>query len=191
MSTADWVRLATIPFFTGAVGWLINWTGLIMLFNPVRQALREVKKEISDEALAELAKRDIRYHGWTPNTDVPAILAQRAFTVHVPRRFYVEQLPGIPTIRVFEALACGIPLLSAPWSDSESLFAPDRDFLMARSPDEMTTLMRNLTNDSALRVGLVAHGLRTILLRHTCEHRADELRGIVARLQGVTGEVAA
>ena len=62
---------------------------------------------------------------------------------------------------------------------------------MARSPDEMTTLMRNLTNDSALRVGLVAHGLRTILLRHTCEHRADELRGIVARLQGVTGEVAA
>src|SRR4030088_320294 len=36
MSTADWVKLATIPFFTGAVGWLINWTGLIMLFNPVR-----------------------------------------------------------------------------------------------------------------------------------------------------------
>jgi uncharacterized membrane protein YheB (UPF0754 family) len=36
MSTADWVRLITIPFFTGVVGWLINWTGLIMLFNPVR-----------------------------------------------------------------------------------------------------------------------------------------------------------
>ena len=36
LSTSDWVRLATIPFFTGAIGWLINWTGLIMLFNPVR-----------------------------------------------------------------------------------------------------------------------------------------------------------
>ncbi len=36
MSASDWVRLVTIPFFTGAVGWLINWTGLIMLFNPVR-----------------------------------------------------------------------------------------------------------------------------------------------------------
>lgn len=35
MSTAEWVKLITIPFFTGAVGWLINWTGLIMLFNPV------------------------------------------------------------------------------------------------------------------------------------------------------------
>ena len=31
-------------------------------------------------------------------------------TVHVPRRPYVKALPGIPTIRVFEALACGIPL---------------------------------------------------------------------------------
>ncbi len=36
MSTNDWIRLGTIPFFTGAIGWLINWTGLIMLFNPVR-----------------------------------------------------------------------------------------------------------------------------------------------------------
>jgi uncharacterized membrane protein YheB (UPF0754 family) len=36
MSTSEWVRLITIPFFTGAIGWLINWTGLIMLFNPVR-----------------------------------------------------------------------------------------------------------------------------------------------------------
>ncbi len=36
MSTSEWIRLLTIPFFTGAVGWLINWSGLIMLFNPVR-----------------------------------------------------------------------------------------------------------------------------------------------------------
>ncbi len=35
MSTHDWVKLVSIPFFTGAIGWLINWTGLIMLFNPV------------------------------------------------------------------------------------------------------------------------------------------------------------
>jgi uncharacterized membrane protein YheB (UPF0754 family) len=31
----DWFKLATIPIFTGAIGWLINWTGLIMLFNPI------------------------------------------------------------------------------------------------------------------------------------------------------------
>jgi uncharacterized membrane protein YheB (UPF0754 family) len=36
VSTSEWIRLISIPFFTGAIGWLINWTGLIMLFNPVR-----------------------------------------------------------------------------------------------------------------------------------------------------------
>src|SRR5437764_5816139 len=36
MSSAEWLKLVSIPFFTGAIGWLINWTGLIMLFNPVR-----------------------------------------------------------------------------------------------------------------------------------------------------------
>lgn len=36
LASVDWFKLATIPVFTGAVGWLINWSGLIMLFNPVR-----------------------------------------------------------------------------------------------------------------------------------------------------------
>ena len=36
MHTSEWIKLATIPFFTGAIGWLINWTGLIMLFQPVK-----------------------------------------------------------------------------------------------------------------------------------------------------------
>jgi uncharacterized membrane protein YheB (UPF0754 family) len=36
MSTSDWIKLASIPLFTGAIGWLINWSGLIMLFNPVQ-----------------------------------------------------------------------------------------------------------------------------------------------------------
>lgn len=36
MSGAEWLQLATIPVFTGAIGWLINWSGVLMLFNPVR-----------------------------------------------------------------------------------------------------------------------------------------------------------
>lgn len=35
MSGRDWLQLASIPFFTGAIGWLINWSGVLMLFNPV------------------------------------------------------------------------------------------------------------------------------------------------------------
>jgi spore maturation protein CgeB len=123
----------------------------------------------------QLAARGLRYHGWLANARVPAIFARHSLTLHVPRRFYVSRLPGIPTIRVFEALACGIPLLSSPWEDTENLFAPGRDFLMARSPSEMTSLLRDLMNDARLRADLAAHGLATIRARHTCQHRAEEL----------------
>ena len=57
---------------------------------------------------------------------MPEVFARFRVTVHVPRRPYVEALPGIPTIRVFEALACGIPLVCAPWDDAEGLFTPGR-----------------------------------------------------------------
>ena len=76
-----------------------------------------------DAALAQIARHGARYRGWTPKHEGAGVFARHLATVHVPRRFYVETLPGIPTIRVFEALACGIPLVSAPWHDSERLFS--------------------------------------------------------------------
>lgn len=134
------------------------------------------------EALAALKRYGARYHGWAPNAAVPAIFARHAATVHVPRRYYAELLPGIPTIRVFEALACGVPLLSAPWEDSEGLFRPGQDFLFAADGAEMTRHLRVLCNDAALRADLVRSGLETVQMRHSCAHRAQELMSIVETL---------
>lgn len=130
-----------------------------------------------------LARYGASYHGWAPNAAAPALFAKALATVHVPRRYYATILPGIPTIRVFEALACGIPLVSAPWDDSEGLFRQNKDFLMVRSGSEMTRALRSMREDSELRAALVASGLETILARHTCAHRVDELLAIVASLQ--------
>ena len=105
-------------------------------------------------------------------------------TVHVPRRPYVEALPGIPTIRIFEALACGIPLVSAPWNDAEGLFTPGEDFLVARSGVKMQAHLAALKADSDLARELAAHGLATILSRHTCAHRVNELLGIYEEISG-------
>ncbi len=133
-------------------------------------------------ALDALARHGARYHGWLANTAAPAAFARHLATVHVPRRHYVEALPGIPTIRVFEALACGIPLLSAPWSDSEGLFCVGQDFLMLHSEAAMQAAMRAVANDAGLRANLVASGLETIRARHTTAHRAAELVAIVHQL---------
>jgi spore maturation protein CgeB len=95
----------------------------------------------------------------------------------VPRLPYAKALPGIPTIRVFEALACGIPLICAPWNDSENLF-PDGCYLTAANGDEMRKQMRSLMQDATLRGTLRRHGLAAIAERHTCDHRARQLLDI-------------
>jgi spore maturation protein CgeB len=104
-------------------------------------------------------------------------------TVHVPRRPYVRALPGIPTIRPFEALACGIPLISSPWRDVEGLFKPGTDFLVARDGAQMKRLLRQVMSQESRRRRLASHGLAAIRTRHTCAHRVDELLAIVAQVQ--------
>jgi spore maturation protein CgeB len=131
-----------------------------------------------------LAAAGIEYAGWLPNFEAPRTFARFAATVHVPRRPYVEKLPGIPTIRVFEALACGIPLVSAPWADAEGLFAPGEDFLVARDGREMERQLHALLHDQAHATALAARGLATVRARHGCAHRVQELLGIVRELDG-------
>jgi spore maturation protein CgeB len=129
-------------------------------------------------ALDALARSPLAYRGYVANADVPKTFARHRMTVHVPRRPYVEALPGIPTIRVFEALACGIPLVCAPWSDAEGLFRPG-DYLTARDGTEMTARLGALRSDPDLRAELAGRGLETIRRRHSCGHRVEELEAIV------------
>ncbi|RCS25107.1 glycosyltransferase [Phyllobacterium salinisoli] len=135
-----------------------------------------------EDARARLAAAGLDYRGWIANADVPEVFARHRLTVHIPRRPYTEALPGIPTIRMFEALACGIPLISAPWADSEGLFREGRDFLFARDGEEMGSLMRDVIADRDLAAALSAAGLETIRSRHTCAHRVDELFTVLDRL---------
>jgi spore maturation protein CgeB len=132
----------------------------------------------------------VEYCGWLPNFRVPEIFAQHDLTVHVPRRPYREALHGIPTIRVFEALACGIPLITAPWHDTEGLFRSGHDFLVARDGKEMRDLVRAVLHEPELARQLARCGRETIEARHTCRHRVDELLAILQGL-GTQSELLA
>jgi spore maturation protein CgeB len=178
-----------IPRSSGLV-WIGNWGDdersteiCTFLIEPVRTlGLQATVHGVRYPAAALHALNDaaIDYRGWVANADVPAIFARYRATVHIPRRPYVERLPGIPTIRVFEALACGIPLVSAPWHDVEGMFRRGRDFLFARDESQMTAHLRAIVNDRALAESLSASGLETIAARHTCAHRVDQLLDILA-----------
>lgn len=133
----------------------------------------------SDAALQTIQTAGIRHGGWLPAHWAPVAFAGARATIHVPRGPYVRSLPGIPTIRVFEALACGIPLVSAPWADVEGLF-PDGAYLGVADGAEMKRALRAVLDDRELSSAMVETGLRTIRERHTCRRRAQQLLDIVA-----------
>jgi spore maturation protein CgeB len=99
--------------------------------------------------------------------------------LHVPRRQYVDLLPGTPTIRMFEALACGACLISLPWDDTDHVFEAGADYAVAHSPQEMRELVAEFCSNPAAADTLGRHGRQTILDRHTCGHRAEQLLRIV------------
>jgi spore maturation protein CgeB len=197
-----WHEAADIPLFRpfadegkdADLVWIGNWGDgersrelEAHLINPIgRLRLRARVHGVRYPAnvLEMLARRGIAHAGWLPNHCVPATFARARATVHVPRRPYVEALPGIPTIRVFEALACGIPLVCAPWPDDEGLF-PAGSYLTAQDEDETTAALRLVLQDHDLARDLATTGLRTIEARHTCAHRVRELLAIVADLRVV------
>ena len=143
------------------------------------------------DAIAALESAGIRYRGWLPNYKVPEVFASARVTLHIPRRPYVKELTGIPTIRPFEALACGIPLICSPWHDTEHLFTPGKDFLIAHDGDEMKQLIQKVLSEPEFAEELAINGLATIRQRHTCAHRVDELLKIYAELVTETHELVA
>jgi spore maturation protein CgeB len=198
-----WHEAADIRIFRPMEGrrksdvvWIGNW-GDDERSAEIREFLIEPVRELGlsaqvygvrypEDARTELSDAGIEYCGWLPNYEVPKTFCRFRATVHIPRRPYVRELPGIPTIRVFEALACGIPLISAPWDDCEHLFTPGADYLVARDGAEMKRLLRRVLSEDALARALARHGQETILSRHTCAHRVDELLRICAELAGTS-----
>lgn len=176
----------------GDVVWIGNWGDderseqlHEFLFDPVKTlGLRGNVYGVRypSQALDALADAGITYHGWLPNYRVPQVFARHRVTVHIPRQLYVQALPGIPTIRVFEALACGIPLICAPWDDAEGLFTPGQDYLVAQDGAQMKAHLRQLIHEPAAAAELAQHGLQTVRARHTCTHRVDELLAICREL---------
>ncbi|HET6522462.1 MAG TPA: glycosyltransferase [Geminicoccaceae bacterium] len=172
----------------GDLVWIGNWGDgeraeelRGFLLDPVRRlglTARIYGVRYPEDALRALERAGVAYGGWLPNAEVPSTFARYAVTAHVPRRYYATALPGIPTIRVFEALACGIPLVSAPWRDTEGLFRPGTDYLIARDGNAMTRALRDVLADPDLAAELARNGLARVRERHTCGHRVDELLAI-------------
>jgi spore maturation protein CgeB len=174
--------------------WIGNWDGSErseelreFLLRPARGARLHGSIHGTDyprSARLRIRLARLHYRGGVADHRLPELFARHRLTVHLPPRPYAEALPGVPTIRPFEALACGIPLVCSPWDDCEGLFRPEQDYLVARDCAEMREAMQAIVEFPELAAQLRQSGLETIRARHTCAHRVDELLAIDAELRG-------
>jgi spore maturation protein CgeB len=122
---------------------------------------------------------------WPPNVEridhLPPLEHRRfyssqRFTLNVTRADMVRAGYS-PSVRLFEAAACGTPIISDYWDGLDTLFKVDKEILVARSTAESLRYLREIREDERLHMGRRAR--RRIMSRHTAAHRAEELEGYV------------
>jgi methyltransferase (TIGR04290 family) len=80
-----------------------------------------------------------------------------------------------PSVRLFEAAACGTPVISDYWPGLESFFTPDEEILVSSSAEQTLRYLTELPEQQRVALGQAAR--RRLLAGHTAAHRAAELEG--------------
>jgi len=75
---------------------------------------------------------------------------------------------------MFEAMACGIPVVSAPWDDVENIFVPGT-YIRVASGEQMKAALNMLVRDSEFAAAIADAGFADVVAHHTCRHRVVEL----------------
>jgi len=78
-----------------------------------------------------------------------------------------------PSVRLFEAAACGSAIISDYWRGLEEFFTPGEEILVASRPEDVLQMLSNLGEEQSARIGRRAR--ERVLKRHTSAHRALEL----------------
>jgi spore maturation protein CgeB len=119
-----------------------------------------------------------------PPADHPAFYAASRFALNVTRADMVRAGHS-PSVRLFEAAACGTPILSDNWEGLDSVFAPGAEIALADAPEDV---LAALDWPEERRRTVVQAARARVLAEHTAAHRAGELethlREAIARRQG-------
>jgi spore maturation protein CgeB len=85
-----------------------------------------------------------------------------------------------PSVRLFEAAACGTPIISDHWNGLETLFEPGREILIATTSRQVVEWLRDMPEPERKKLG--ARARHRVLAEHTAAHRAAELEGYALAL---------
>ncbi|MGX2041446.1 CgeB family protein [Methylocaldum sp. MU1018] len=103
------------------------------------------------------------------------------FTLNLTRRDMIRAGYS-PSVRLFEAAACGTPVISDFWQGLNSFFRIGEEILVAERADDVLRYIREISETERLRIGERARA--KVLAAHTSTHRAIELENHVRRARG-------
>jgi spore maturation protein CgeB len=109
-----------------------------------------------------------------PPGEHPGFYNAQRFTLNVTRADMVR-CGWSPSVRLFEAAACGIPIISDAWEGLSDFFTPGEEILVSRGPRDTLALLRELSEPERQAIGRRARS--RVLRQHTARHRALQLAG--------------
>jgi spore maturation protein CgeB len=101
--------------------------------------------------------------------------AQR-FTLNVTRAAMVRA-GWSPSVRLFEAAACGVPVISDRWPGLGELFREGEEIVIADSPLDVLRALREIPDEERRAIG--ARARAKVLAEHTASRRVDQLEALV------------
>ena len=144
-----------------------------LLIEPARQMPRESFVVVGPQYPSSIdwpANVERRDH--LPPGAHPAFYSSQRFALNVTRADMISA--GFsPSVRLFEAAACGTPVISDRWPGIETIFAPGEEILIADIPEQVVNLLRELPEDR--RRTIAASARKRVLRHHTAQHRAKQL----------------
>ncbi len=117
----------------------------------------------------------------------PSFYSSSRFTLNLTRSDMVKAGYS-PSVRLFEASACGATILSDVWEGLDDFLAPGEEVLLPRDEYEVASILRNCSEEERKRIGSRAR--ERILSEHTAYHRAMQFEDVVAQCYAGVGVTA-
>ena len=102
----------------------------------------------------------------------PMFYSEQRFALNATRAD-MRALGFSPSVRLFEAAACGTPIISDKWPGIETIFKPSQEILLVSNPRDVVEILRDMPEER--RRTIAANARRRVLAEHTSHHRAEQL----------------
>lgn len=161
----------------------------------VKKLLNKPAAEFPDQKFVVAGPQYPEDFPWSPNVQRISHLPpakhrnfynSQAFTLNVTREDMIRAGYS-PSVRLFEAAACGVPIISDYWEGIESIFEPEKEILIAKDSADVIRYFREISDQERIHIGKNAR--QKVLQYHTAKARARELVKYVKDLARLSQQV--